>query len=76
MNKADLELNRIYSYRELEEWFDEYKKLDPNAEWHEYGKVIIGEEFIVFNISSLTYSFILHSYNSKEGAMFKLIYKE
>ena len=71
----DLILNETYLYTEIEIWFDERARIDPNMTLDEYGIFLLGEHFIVIKEANLTYSFIMISYNSN-GSIYKLIYKE
>jgi len=76
----ELELNKSYSYNNLDKWFEELIATDPNAEWVEYGndkQSVCGETFLVIN-TSMTYSFVLDGYiqaGPNKGAQYKLIFK-
>ena len=72
----ELELNKSYFYKDLEEWFGNRSDIDPNMTWNELGEFIIGCNFIVIQEGSITYSIVMDGYNSKHGTSFKLIFNE
>lgn len=69
----ELELNKSYWYKDLEEYFDNIYQHDPNIEWNETGDFEIGKAFITIDMSSQTFSFVMDGYNDKYGASYKLI---
>ncbi len=74
---GELELNKEYYYKDIEEWFNNKSDNDPNMTWDILGnELIIGCNFMVIQEGSITYSFIMNGYNSKHGAYYKLIFKE
>lgn len=72
----ELELNKSYYYKELEEWFSNITDIDPNITWNELGEEFIGCHFIVVQASGTTWSFVMDGFTSKNGYYYKLIFNE
>jgi len=70
-----LELHKEYSYTYLVKWFDDYAKIDPNAEWIDNHRTGFQTEdsAIMINMAGTTYSFLKTGYNSN-GDIYKLLH--
>lgn len=72
----ELELNKSYFYKDLEEWFGNRVDIDPNMTWNELGEEFIGCSFIVIQGNGTTWSFVMDGFTSKNGYSYKLIFNE